>query len=91
MATNLFNWLKQNLMSRGDCKKCLELLELIVDGEATKEEEQYFHQHIDQCLPCFETYNLESSIKNLLRTKIERKKVPDDLISSIKSKIRDTA
>ena len=91
MATNLFNWIKQNLFGQITCQRCLELLQLITDGEATPEEETQFHKHIDECLPCYETYNLEKSIKEMIQTKLEKKQVPEDLIRSIKSKIKDTA
>lgn len=90
MATNLFSWIKQNLFGQISCQRCLELLQLITDGEASLEEERQFRKHIDECLPCFETYNLEQSIKQMLRSKLEKKQVPEDLIQSIKEKIRNT-
>ena len=91
MATNLLSWLKQNLLGQTSCQRCLELLELVTDGEASPEEEKHFNDHINECLPCFETYNLEKSIKEMLQTRLDKKKVPDDLINSIKKKIRNTA
>lgn len=90
MATNLFSWIKQNLFGQVSCQRCLELLQLMTDGEASAEEEKEFNKHIDDCLPCYETYNLEKSIKEMLRTKLEKKQVPDDLIQSIRQKIRNT-
>lgn len=91
MATNLFSWLKQSLFGQISCQRCLELLQLITDGEASPDEEKEFRNHINECLPCYESYNLEQSIKELLKTKLEQKQVPDDLIESIKQKIRYTA
>ncbi len=91
MATNLLDWLRQSFSGQSDCEKCLELLELIIDGEASPEEEKHFHKHLNDCLPCYETYNLEASIKKLIQTKVTRKQVPDDLIQKIRSKIRSTA
>jgi len=91
MATNLFSWIKHKLFGQMSCQRCLELLELITDGEASPEEEKEFRKHIDDCLPCYEVYNLERSIKEMLRTKLETKQVPQDLINSIKQKIRNTA
>ena len=90
MATNLFSWIKQSLFGQISCPRCIELLELITDGEASPEEEKQFSKHINDCLPCFETYNLEKSIKDMLRNKLEKKQVPEDLILSIKEKIRNT-
>lgn len=91
MATNLFSWFKRQLFGQISCQECLELLQLITDGEATPEEEKQFHHHIDECLPCYESFNLEQSIKEVLQTKLEKKQVPDDLIQSIKRQIRNTA
>jgi len=91
MATNLFSWLKLNLFGQISCEGCMKLLELVMDGEATPEEEKHFHKHINDCLPCFETFNMEQSIKEMLQTKLEKKQVPEDLINSIKQKIRNTA
>jgi len=91
MAYNLINWLRQSLLGQNSCKGCLELLELITDDEASPEEVKYFQKHIDECLPCYEAYNLEKSIKEMLQTKLEKKQVPDDLIQSIKLKIRNNA
>lgn len=73
------------------CQRCLELLERVTDGEASPEDEKDFHKHIDDCLPCYEVYNLEKSIKEMLKTKVEKKQVPEDLIQSIKQKIRNSA
>jgi len=91
MATNLISWLKQNLFGQISCQRCLELLQLITDGEASPEEEKQFRTHVDECLPCYEAFNLEQSIKEMLQTKLEKKQVPEDLIRMIKRKIRDTA
>ncbi len=91
MATKLFNWLKQSFRSRTSCKGCIELLELITDDEASPNEIKHFQKHINECLPCYEAYNLEKSIKEMLQTKLKRKQVPDDLIQSIKLKIRNNA
>lgn len=91
MSTNLFTWLKQNLLGQTSCESCLKLLELVTDGEASPEEEKHFNDHINECLPCFESFNLEKSIKEMLQTRLDKKQVPDDLIKSIKQKIRNTA
>jgi len=92
MANYILDWLRNNLRGQsGSCEECLQILELIVDGEATAMQEKHFQDHIDQCLPCFETFNLERSIKTLLQTKLGQKPVPSDLIASIKSRINETA
>lgn len=99
MAVMFTSGLKNNLMQKEnqeqevmcqESKKCIEILELLLDGEATAEQEGFFKSHIEKCMPCYRYYDLEKSIKEILQTKVERKAVPRDLVDSIKSKIRET-
>ncbi len=71
--------------------RCMELLSLVIDGQATPEELAYFHQHITQCIPLYQYFKLESAIKETLARKMEKKRVPPHLIASIKNKIGYTA
>lgn len=100
MAVMFTNWLK-NTFKRKDsavvekCRceeseKCMEILQLLIDGEADNEQEAYFLKHIETCMPCYQYYNLEKAIKEILKTKIERKPVPQDLVNTIKLKIKET-
>lgn len=68
--------------------KCMELLQLVMDEEASEEEKSYYFRHLEKCMSCYRAYNLETEIRKVLRSKIENRKVPADLISSIKLKIR---
>lgn len=99
MAIMFTNWLKNKLWPQpaekstrcSDNRDCLQLLELMLDNEATDEQEKLFHEHIEKCMPCYEYFNLEKAIKEVIQTKIKRKPVPGDLVDSIKSKIKETA
>ena len=71
----------------GEYEKCLKILRLMLDNEATQEEEEYLNSHIDSCIICFEQYNLEKEIKELLKTKVDKQKVPGELVTSIRNKI----
>ena len=71
--------------------RCLELLSLVIDGQATPEELAYFNQHIAQCIPLYQYFKLESAIKEILSRKMEKKCVPPHLIAAIKDKIGYTA
>ena len=73
-----------------DRKKCDEILHLIIDGEATREEEEYFQNHILQCVDCSHYYILEQSIRFALRNKINRKIAPEEFIHQIRMKIKET-
>ncbi len=67
--------------------ECMKAIQLILDGEASKEQLEHFNHNIDKCLPCIQKYNLEKTIRETLRCKLEKKCVPNDLIASIKTKI----
>lgn len=98
MASMFTNWLKNTFKrtastAEGGCKepdKCMEMLQLLLDGEANSEQEQYFHHHIEKCMPCYQCYNVEKAIKEILQTKVERRPVPQDLVNTIKLKIKET-
>jgi anti-sigma factor (TIGR02949 family) len=78
-------------MKTGTCldrEKCSEILHLVMDGEATKSDEDYFHDHILQCIDCTQFYMLEQTIRNALRNKIDRKLAPEDFIHQLRMKIK---
>jgi len=91
MKRNFSNWmgsLFKKPVKKATCCDCLESLQLVVDGEATKDQEQYFMNHLDECLPCYNFYQVEKSVKEVLQSKISKKEVPSHLISQIRSQIK---
>jgi len=69
-----------------------ELLQKIVDGQATKDEEKHFYQSMESCDRC-QCRNLceqHLEIKSMLKEKLNPKPVPKGLIEEIKSKISGT-
>ena len=68
-------------------RECMEMLQLIVDGEASPEQKEHFlMHHLEECMPCYKNYHLEVAIRQLLRTKcIER--APQELVEDIKRKV----
>ncbi len=76
-----------------DCpqkQKCLEVLQLVLDDEATPEEKEYCKEHLDECWSCFQDYKLEKALRELIQTKLEKKPVPSDLVDTIKLKINES-
>jgi len=67
---------------------CMEMLQLIVDNQATDEQRTYFRQHMDNCLPCYKKYNVDMAVSELLKEKCSGENCPDDLVAQIKSKIK---
>ncbi len=66
---------------------CIDMLQLIIDGEATPEQHHEFvTNHMEHCMPCYKTYNLEIALKDLLKAKCTSK-CPESLVNEIKAKI----
>jgi mycothiol system anti-sigma-R factor len=72
------------------CNDFKEVLYLIMDGEATKEQEAFFKQHIDECAPCLDHYNIEQSMVRIIREKLDKKTCPEQIIRAIKAKIDES-
>lgn len=71
----------------GQADSCMELLQRILDGDATTEEQQQFKTHVDECMPCFQSYSLELTVKTLLKAKCSGNGAPPELIEKIKIQI----
>ena len=73
-----------------DCsnkRECLEMLQLILDGEATNEQKEHFlKEHLEECMPCYKNYHLEVAIRQLLKTKCCHE-APQELVDDIKTKV----
>lgn len=74
-----------------DCpnkRECLEMLQLILDGEASSEQKDHFlKSHLEECMPCYKNYHLEVAIRQLLKTKCCGGEAPQDLVDTIKLKV----
>lgn len=86
-STDSNNGFLKKVSSNSTCYQCLQNLSLMIDGEATNEQEVFFKKHIDECIPCLDSYNVEKSVKEFLQKKIENKPIPSTLIENIKNKI----
>ncbi|GAB4235039.1 MAG: hypothetical protein Tsb0034_09060 [Ekhidna sp.] len=75
--------------SCSDFDKCLRILNLILDNEASEEQEKFFYEHIEKCMVCFAHYNVERQIRQLLKTKLNQHPVPTALADEIRGKIID--
>lgn len=68
-------------------RDCMEMLQLIVDGEASPEQKEHFlKHHLEECMPCYKNYHLEVAIRTLLKTKCTGH-APQELVDSIKAKV----
>ncbi len=69
---------------------CLELLNLVLDQEASPQQRKSFYEHLKGCLPCHEKFSIDLAIKKLIREKCG-KDVPEGLMETIRIKVLQNA
>jgi len=42
-----------------EVEKCLELIHLVLDSEASSDQEKYLTEHLEMCRQCLEMFNIE--------------------------------
>ena len=69
-----------------------DLIQKIIDGQATEEEQELYDGIISKCqnCKCRQYCEQELAIKNLIQTKLDRKRVPLDILEKIKTNIPKT-
>ncbi len=67
--------------------KCLEVINLILDGEASEEQLSYFDSKIKCCEKSMGYFNLEKCIRDVVKMRIEKKDVSPKLVEEIRSKL----
>jgi anti-sigma factor (TIGR02949 family) len=90
--TKWFQWLKgKDSKTCPEKEECLKALQLYLDGEADVQLEAKLKHKLEKCMCCIEHYNLDRSIKDAIKSKIQPKQCPEELANSIRIKIRDNA
>ncbi len=70
---------------------CMEMLQLVLDGQATDEQVTYWKTHLGMCQPCYEKYNVDNAIKELIKSECCCSKIPQSVIEQISSRIKQIA
>ena len=84
MNTPDLNKMKQDCPNKNEC---LQLLQSILDGEATADQkERFMKEHLDECMPCYKNYHLEVAVRDLLKKNC-CSEAPEELVDSIKTKV----
>lgn len=67
-----------------------ELIQRIIDGQASDEEQKWFDDSVTDCANCeCKSYCIQvSALKDIIRENVEKKKAPADLLDAIKKKIK---
>jgi hypothetical protein len=88
-----FNW-KRGKHERPcpDRAECAKALQLYLDGEVTDEElKAKLTQKLTECSDCVDSFSLQKSIREAIRTKLECKGCPQELAAEIRTKINQDA
>jgi len=67
--------------------KCLEMARVMLDDESTIEDTNYVMEHIDNCYKCYDNYDVEMAIREVVKQKGRNLEVPESVISEILLKI----
>ena len=71
-------------------EKCLQLLESIMDGEASFVQKLTYKGKLRSCEYCYDYFHITKSVKNLIQAKIKNVDVPDGLVDDIRQKVQDS-
>lgn len=66
-----------------------DLIQKVIDGQANEDEKNMYDEVISKCsnCQCKQYCEQELAIKSLIQTKLDRKRVPLDIVEKIKTKI----
>ncbi|WKN44497.1 hypothetical protein [Tunicatimonas pelagia] len=67
--------------------RCLELLPLVLDSQASTEDVDFFHQYAVNWPEVLDCYEKEKAFRETLKIKLGRFNAPDDLLSDIRKHI----
>ncbi|MEJ2006110.1 MAG: zf-HC2 domain-containing protein [Cyclobacteriaceae bacterium] len=70
-----------------DHQECLRILSLVLDNEASPEEEAIFKEHLENCMPYFEIYSIDKTIRQLIRKNCSDKKLSEEMKNKIRERV----
>ena len=76
------------IQADGTKPSCMQMLQIILDEEASPDQKEYFRHHMDKCMPCFKTYEVDMTIKEMLRIKCCGDQLPRELIDQLRNQIK---
>ncbi|MEQ9437779.1 MAG: hypothetical protein RIG62_01980 [Cyclobacteriaceae bacterium] len=69
-------------------ERCMELLPLVLDSQASLEDVDFFHTNAANWPEVLDCYNREKAFRDALREKLGRFLAPDDLLVDIRKHIK---
>lgn len=70
-----------------ECIRFLEVLQIVLDGEASEEDCNFVEARIAKCNYCLDCYETDKALRDAIKGQLNRREVPQDLVDCIKSKI----
>ena len=70
-----------------DCQTFVGLIQLILDDEATTEQKELFTDHKEMCHHCAEKLNIEQSVIQAIRNKVDKDCCPDGFADLVRSAV----
>ena len=87
----LIRWVGRTFNSKDNrCSEeehCLELVRLMLDDESTEDDNAYVLRHIDGCYRCYDNFDVENAIREVIRQKNSNIEIPQDVVNEIREKI----
>jgi mycothiol system anti-sigma-R factor len=75
-------------MAGDDCAQALEQIYLFLDSELDSSNHRKIQEHLDECGPCLQHYDLERVVKQLVVRSCGRSEAPEELRVRVLSRIR---
>jgi anti-sigma factor (TIGR02949 family) len=72
-----------------ECEEIISKLEALLDGELDPQKQQEVEDMIHSCEFCLEQYNIEKSIRNIVKSGLKNLFVSQNLITNIKNQIKN--
>ncbi len=87
----LIRWIGRSFNSKDNrCSEeehCLELVRLMLDDESTADDNAYVLRHIDGCYRCYDNFDVENAIREVIKQKNSNIEIPQDVVNEIRKKI----
>ena len=87
----LIRWIGRTFNSKDNrCSEeehCLELVRLMLDDESTEDDNAYVLRHIDGCYRCYDNFDVENAIREVIKQKNSNIEIPQDVVNEIREKI----
>ena len=84
-------WVGRSISSKdhrcADEERCLELIRLMLDDESSADEKAHVLKHIDGCYRCYDNFDVENAIREVIRQKNSNIKIPQEVVNEILKKI----